>query len=63
MKTLSLGDDFMLQESSIPTAPRKAINDVLPALINGKGKPVGGIEPVTTGYYIEVLFKLRQYQN
>ena len=54
MKTLSSGDDFILQASSIPTAPRKAINDVLPALINGKGKPVGGIEPVTTAMLISV---------
>lgn len=59
MKTLSSGDDFMLQESSTPTAPRKALNDVLPALINDKGKPVGRMETVNTGYCIEILFKLK----
>ena len=32
----------------MPTPPIKTINELEPELINGKGSPVGGMEPVTT---------------
>ena len=31
-----------------PIADIKTTNEVLPALMNGSGSPVGGIRPVTT---------------
>jgi len=34
----------------IPIAPKNINNAVDPALINGSGSPVGGIEPVNTSY-------------
>ena len=37
---------------SIPIAAIKTIRLVPPALTNGSGIPVGGIEPVNTSYYI-----------
>ena len=35
----------------IPIALMNTISDVLPALINGSGRPVGGILPVTTAMF------------
>jgi len=36
--------------STTPIALMKTTRLVLPALMNGNGSPVGGIEPVTTRY-------------
>ncbi len=36
---------------TIPIKLMKTINEVLPALINGSGKPVGGTSPVTTAMF------------
>lgn len=36
--------------STTPTALMKTTSEVEPALINGSGSPVGGIEPVMTFY-------------
>ena len=44
---------FLLCLSTFKTTPialMKTKSEVLPAEINGSGKPVGGIEPVTTSY-------------
>ena len=35
----------------MPTPPIKTIKELDPELINGKGRPVGGIEPVTTAMF------------
>ena len=40
--------------STTPKALINTISELEPALIKGKGKPVGGIEPVTTAMFIKV---------
>ena len=48
---------FLLCLSTFNTTPIaliKTSSEVEPAEINGKGKPVGGIEPVTTAMLISV---------
>ena len=41
--------------STTPTVLINTISEELPALMNGKGKPVSGIEPVNTQSFVLIV--------